>query len=135
VAEAASSSLSSPLEILQAFSTNLALQREAIAAKNWAALAEIVPHLQHAMSLVQSYPGGAASLRADLSELASQGKSQVADLLQGAAADRLAAAELIRININRLNALKALLEHGAMDQSETGQVNLGSPGSLISRRV
>jgi hypothetical protein len=114
---------------------NLALQREAIATKDWTALAEIIPNLQHAMSLVQNYPGGVSSLRADLSKLTSQGETQVADLLQDAAADRLAAAELIRININRLNALKALLEHGAVDHTETGQVNRGSPGSLLSRRV
>ena len=125
----------SALDILQIFATNLALQREAIDQRNWAGLAEVVPKLQHAMGLVQSYPGGPAGLRANLTSIASTSGSCIADLLERASSDRMAAAELIRVNVNRLNALKSLLEHGAFDNSESGQFTTGSPGVLLSKRV
>lgn len=125
----------SALEILQTFATNLAMQREAIAQRNWAGLAEIIPKLQHAMSLVQAFPGGSAGLRAELSVMAAQNDNRVSKLLEDASSDRLVAAELIRVNVNRLNALRSLFENGALDHTESGQFTTGSPGSLLSRRV
>lgn len=124
----------SPLEILQAFAVNLALQRQALAERNWVALSEVVPKLQQSMSLVQAYPGGAAGLRERLASMTSE-NNEVSSLLEHATSDRLMSAELIRMNIHRLNALKSLFEHGAVDNSDTGQLNAGSPGSILSTRV
>lgn len=125
----------SPLEILQIFASNLAVQRAAIAEGNWTALAEVVPKLQQAMNLVQAFPGGAAGLRHALGKLNSADEGRISNVLEEAAADRLAAAELIRINLNRITALKSMWEHAALDASELEQSNAGIPGRLLSRHV
>lgn len=125
----------SPLEILQQFASHLASQRAAIAEGNWTALADVVPKLQHAMNLVQAYPGGATGLRSALRKLNQADERCISNVLEEAAADRLAAAELIRINLNRITALKSMWEHAALDASDLEQSNAGIPGRFLSRHV
>ncbi|NDD11199.1 MAG: hypothetical protein EB072_00790 [Betaproteobacteria bacterium] len=122
-------------EIIRVFASSLAVQRKAIADRNWDALAAVVPKLQEAMVRVKAFPGGAEGLKWSLSSLGQDHHLGINALLEEAASERLAAAELIRVNIQRLNAIKSLLEHGELAGAETGQVIQGSPGKLVSKRA
>ncbi|NBO81854.1 MAG: hypothetical protein EBU75_03245 [Betaproteobacteria bacterium] len=111
-----------PLSLLFDFSEAIAHQREALAKRDWLKLQNSIRTLQQAMHQIASFPGGAEGLRHQL--LASDGQErQTADrLIEKVMVERRSSAELIRLQLQRFQALQAMTSLGedAATYTETG---------------
>jgi len=110
------------MRLLFDFSEAIALQREALAGRDWAKLQQSIHALQQAMQHISSFPGGAEGVRKQL--LASEGTArETADhLIERVMIERRSSAELIRLQLQRLQALQTMtsFEEDAGLYSETG---------------
>jgi len=116
--------------------TCMSSQRESIEKGNWQQLNEVVPKLQEALLVISRFPGGMEGLRDRLENLPETHRQQINQLMESAAVDRRVAAELIKINLHRLSALKVLHENSLSDETY-GSENSGisRPGSRVSTRA
>lgn len=114
----------------------MASQRESIEKGNWQQLNEVIPKLQEALLVISRFPGGMDGLRDRLENLPEIHRESINQLMETAAVDRRVAAELIKINLHRLSALKVLHENSLTDETY-GSDNSGisRPGSRVSTRA
>jgi hypothetical protein len=119
------------MRLLFDFSEAIAHQREALAKRDWVKLQRSIQALQHAMHQIASFPGGAEGVRHQL--VASEGEArEAADrLIEKVAIERRSSAELIRLQLQRLQALQAMtsLDDDAGTYTESGATK-GRSGRL-----
>jgi hypothetical protein len=110
------------IRLLFDFSEAVALQREALVGRDWTKLQQSIQSLQHAMQQISSFPGGAEGVREQL--LASEGvvRERADQLIERVTIERRSSAELIRLQLQRLQALQTMtsFEEDAGLYSETG---------------
>jgi hypothetical protein len=124
-----------PVELIGQLVGALSKQRQALADSDWSALNAVIPQLQDVVFSISQYPGGIEGLRSELAGLSEDLKSSVSQTLEAAAVDRKASAELIKINLQRFNALKSIHAVSA-DEDTYGQDTLSPrPGLKLSTRV
>jgi hypothetical protein len=118
------------MRLLFDFSEAIAHQREALAKRDWAKLQQSIHALQQAMHQIASFPGGAEGVRHQL--VASEGEArETADrLIEKVAIERRSSAELIRLQLQRLQALHTMT---SLDEETTTYSESGTSKGRIGR--
>jgi hypothetical protein len=117
------------MRLLFDFSEAIAHQREALAKRDWAKLQQSIQALQQAMHQIASFPGGAEGVRHQL--VASEGGArEIADrLIEKVAIERRSSAELIRLQLQRFQALQTMTsldeESATYNESGTSKGRIG----------
>lgn len=113
----------------------LSNQRQALVGSDWRSLAEVIPRLQDVVSAISNFPGGIEGVRGELSKVDPTTREELDGLLASASVDRKTATELIRINLQRYNALRSI--HSLSDEQDTYGQDATSPrpGLKLSTRV
>jgi len=86
-------------------------QRTAMQRSDWVDLERVLLQMRSVMDKIQASRGGAEGFRTQLQDLAPQERARVDDVLYEANVDRQISAELIRLNLHRFNALRAMRAH------------------------
>jgi len=118
------------MRLLFDFSEAIAQQREALAKRDWAKLQQSIQVLQHAMHQIASFPGGAEGVRHQL--VASEGEArEAADrLIEKVAIERRSSAELIRLQLHRLQALQTMT---SLDEESATYTESGTSKGRVGR--
>ncbi|HAB46808.1 MAG: hypothetical protein EBV01_12320 [Betaproteobacteria bacterium] len=113
----------------------LAEQRQSITASNWSRLDKVLPLLGKAVSEVESFPGGETGFKDAIERLSFESRQEIEGKLLRANEDRLVAAELIRINLWRANAIRTLqMQADSSDGYGPSSMRV-APGSKLSARA
>lgn len=123
------------LNLAEALVGALSKQRQALAVSDWTALSEAVPQLQEAVYSISGFPGGIEGLREELSSLSAGERNQLEQWFAAAAVDRKTASELIKINLQRFNALKSFHAVSASDDTYGLDSLAPRPGLKVSTHV
>lgn len=113
----------------------MANQRASIEKGDWQQLNHVVPKLQEALLVISRFPGGLEGLRERLENLPDDQRQRINHLMEAASVDRRVAAELIKINLHRFSALKALHENTVSDETYGSEHRAIKPGSRLSARA
>lgn len=118
------------MRLLFDFSEAISNQREALAKRDWVKLQHSIQSLQQAMQQIASFPGGAEGVRNQL--VSSEGHARkVADrLIEKVMIERRSSAELIRLQLQRLQALQTMT---SLDEESTTYTESGTSKGRISR--
>jgi len=110
------------LRLLFDFSEAISCQREALALRDWTKLQGSIQALQVAMSQIANFPGGAEGVRQQLLETEGKTKDAANQLIEKVMIERKSSAELIRLQLQRLQALKTItaLEEDSATYTESG---------------
>ncbi|NDA83107.1 MAG: hypothetical protein EBY01_08675 [Actinobacteria bacterium] len=113
------------------FSEAIAHQREALAKRDWPKLQHSIRALQQAMHQIASFPGGAEGVRSQLITSEGQARKTADRLIEKVMTERRSSAELIRLQLQRIQALQTMtaLEADTATYTETG-ANKGRGGRL-----
>lgn len=96
------------LRLLFSFSEAIERQRRALAGRNWSDLNESIKELQLAMQAMASFPGGSDGVRRQLSTAEAKDRQRADELIEKVISERKSSSELIRLHLQRLNALQAM---------------------------
>lgn len=117
--------------LLFTFSEAISMQRDALARRDWVKLQQSIQALQQAMHQIASFPGGPEGMRSQLNASAGDTREAADLLIQKVVIDRRSSAELIRLQLQRLQALQLMtsLESDDGTYTESGN-NKGRSGRL-----
>jgi len=123
------------MRLLFDFSEAISQQREALASRDSAKLQLSIKGLQHAMHQIANFPGGAEGVRSQLVATEGQARVSADRLIEKVSVERRSSAELIRLQLQRLQALQAMtaLQGETATYSESGAIN--SKGGRLSTWV
>ena len=96
------------LRLLFGFSEALARQREALVGRDWLALQQSIKALQLAMQNIAKFPGGSEGVRRQLIDIEGPDREMADRLIENVIAERRSSSELIRLHLQRVQALQAM---------------------------
>ena len=107
----------------------VAEQKASMQSSDWDSLERVLSEMRAVMDAVLASEGGVPGLRRELEQLAAPERDRIDHILREASTDRLVSAELIRLNLHRFNALRAMRAHA------DGVDGYGKDGRGVAHRM
>jgi hypothetical protein len=123
------------MRLLFDFSEAIAHQREALAKRDWGKLQVSIQSLQEAMQQIASFPGGAEGVRRQLAASEEAVRESADRLIEKVSIERRSSAELIRLQLQRLQALQTMTSLSEETATYTESGASGGQGNRLSTWV
>jgi len=118
------------MRLLFDFSEAISNQREALAKRDWVKLQHSIQSLQQAMQQIASFRGGAEGVRNQLVSSEGQARKVADRLIEKVMIERRSSAELIRLQLQRLQALQTMT---SLDEESATYTESGTSKGRIGR--
>jgi len=102
---------SEAVSLVMSLAQLVADQRQSMENSDWDRLERVLAEMRAVMDAVLAARGGVPGLRQELSDLPSNERDRIDEVMREASVNRQVSTELIRLNLHRFNALRAMRAH------------------------